>query len=105
LGPVPVLRKIDDPEVFRRLQLEPHFASAWPVEGTDAARDEVLYAAEGYPIVVRRALGRGALTLIADGRFLLSRTLEQEGAAWQGNVAFLKEILQRRAGVKVEMKP
>jgi len=97
LGPVPVLRKIHDPEVFGRLQLEPHFAEAWPVEGVEQGRDEVLYAAGDYPIVVRRPVGRGGFTLIADTRFLQNRTLEEEGAAWSGNIALLRRVLRERS--------
>jgi hypothetical protein len=93
LGPVPVLHKIADDETFRRLQLEPHFAEAWPVSGADPERDEILYASDGFPIVVRRPVGAGRFTLIADTRFLMNGTLEEEGAAWEGNVAFLRRLL------------
>jgi hypothetical protein len=95
LGPVPVLRKIADPEVFQRLQIEPHFSSAWPVEGIAATGDEILYASDSYPVVVRRRVGRGSLTIVADGRFLLNKTLEEEGSSWQGNVAFLRRLFPR----------
>jgi hypothetical protein len=95
LGPVPVLRKIADPEVYRRLQIEPHFSSAWPVEGAAPPRDEILYASDAYPVVVRRPIGRGRLTIIGDGRFFLNKTLEEEGSSWQGNVAFLRRLFPR----------
>jgi hypothetical protein len=95
LGPVPVLRKIADPELFRRLQIEPHFSSAWPVQGASSQDDQVLYASDEYPVVVRRRIGRGSLTVVGDGRFLLNRTLEEEGSSWQGNVAFLRRIFPR----------
>lgn len=98
LGPVPVLRKIHDPEVFNRLQVDPHFAEAWPVEGVEAGRDEVLYASGEYPIAARRPVGRGGFTLIADTRFLQNKTIEEEGAAWSGNIAFLRKVLRDRAG-------
>jgi hypothetical protein len=91
LGPVPILRKIADPEIYKRIEEDPHFADAWPVEGVQSS-DEVLYASAGYPIVVRRPMGRGGFTLIADSKFLLNRTLEQEGAAWRGNIVFLERF-------------
>ncbi len=93
LGPVPVLMKITDAELFQRLQIEPHFARAWPITGVDPGHDKVLYAENDRPLVVRRAMGRGGLTLIADPLFLRNKTLEEEGAAWQGNIAFVRRIL------------
>jgi hypothetical protein len=95
LGPVPILRKINDPEIFARLQMEPHFAAAWPIEGVAPGRDEVLYASDGYPVVVRRPFGRGSFTILGDSRFLLNRTLEEEGTSWGGNVAFLRRLFER----------
>jgi len=94
LGPVPVLRKISDDEVFRRLQIEPHFARAWPITGSQVGAAEVLYAEGQYPIVVSRRLDAGRFTLIADPLFLLNKTLEEEGAAWLGNIAFLRTLLE-----------
>jgi len=96
LGPVPILRKIADSELFRRLQMEPHFAKAWPIARIDPARDEVLYASDSYPIVARRRMGQGGFTLVADSRFLLNKTLEEEGAVWEGNIAFLRTLLRPR---------
>ena len=101
LGPVPLLRKINDDEIFRRLQMEPHFSAAWPVTGSAPGRDEILYASGDYPVVVRRPVGRGSFTLVGDSRFLLNRTLEEEGTSWQGNVAFLRRIFETRASLPV----
>jgi hypothetical protein len=97
LGPVPVLRKISDDEIFQRLQLEPHFARAWPVTGAGAGAGDVLYAEGQFPIVVSRRMDAGRFTLIADPLFLLNKTLEEEGAAWQGNIAFLRTLFQPSA--------
>jgi uncharacterized protein DUF4350 len=98
LGPVPILRKINDPEIFARLQMEPHFAAAWPIEGVAPGRDEILYSSDRYPVVVRRPFGRGTFTLLGDSRFLLNRTLEEEGTSWKGNVAFLRKLFEPEPG-------
>ena len=94
LGPVPVLKKIDDPEVFQYLQTLPHFAEAWPVEGVRPESDRILYETSGYPVVVQRRQGPGRLTVVADSMFLMNKTLEEEGAAWPGNVVLLRQMFQ-----------
>ena len=49
-------------------------------------------------------MGRGSFTLIADPKFLLNRTLEQEGAAWQGNVVFLKKLFEHPPGGRISAR-
>lgn len=94
LGAAPITDFIPTAEAFQKIMQEPHFMEAWPVEITDGAAHEVLYSYKGFPIVVSKDQGRGKIVVIGDTQFLYDKTLENEEAAWPGNVEFLKKILK-----------
>jgi hypothetical protein len=98
LGAAPITDFIPTGEEFQKIMKEPHFMEAWPVEITDGAAHTVLYSYKGFPIVVAKNHGRGRIIVIGDTRFLHDKTLENEKAAWPGNVEFLKKVLLRQAG-------
>jgi len=98
LGAAPITDFIPDAQAFQKIMQEPHFMEAWPVEVTDGAAHEVLYSYKDFPIVVTKNRGRGRIVVIGDTRFLHDETLENEKAAWPGNVEFLKKVLLRQAG-------
>lgn len=95
LGPVPVRPDMTRDEL-EQARLAPQFRSAWPVEMAGATRTRSLHADAGHDVVVsaaaRSATG-GALVVIGDAEFLTDRVLENENAAWKGNVDLLSRIL------------
>jgi hypothetical protein len=95
LGAAPITDFIPGAEEFQKIMKEPHFMEAWPVEVTDGAAREVLYSYKDFPIVISKNRGRGRVFVIGDTQFLWDKTLENEQAAWPGNVEFLKKILNR----------
>jgi hypothetical protein len=50
-------------------------------------------SAFGYPTVVTKRLGRGSLTLISDGRFLVDDNLEGERRGEPRNIAFVTDLI------------
>lgn len=92
LGAAPITDFVLGDEEFEKIKQEPHFGKAWPVATTDGSPAEVLYSYEGFPIVVAKSQGSGSVIVIGDGRFLRDKVLENEKAAWPGNVNFLKKL-------------
>lgn len=92
LGAAPITDFVLGDEEFEKIKQEPHFGKAWPVATTEGSPAEVLYSYEGLPIVVARGQGSGSVIVIGDGRFLRDKVLENEKAAWPGNVNFLKKL-------------
>jgi len=97
LGPVPLRGDLDEAAYARALN-EPQFRDAWPVSGPPGTKSH--YAAFGRHIVVDAPRGdaAGRLIVLADPDFLTDRVLENETAAWPGNVAFLEQLLASEAG-------
>lgn len=98
LGAAPITDFIPTGEELQKIMKDPHFMEAWPVEVTDGAAHEVLYSYKDFPIVVTKKHGRGRIVVIGDTQFLHDKTLENEKAAWPGNVEFLKKMLLRQTG-------
>jgi len=94
LGPVPIHEPTMDKKFIRSIQMKPHFMEAWPIFYQDSSDIKVLYAFKDYPIVIHKSLGKGGAVIIADTQFLYDRTLEQEKAWWEGNITFLRQLLE-----------
>jgi len=95
LGPVPVRPDMTSAE-YERAILEPQFRNAWPIEAGGSVPVRSFYEAFGHDVVVRassRSPAGGSLIVIADPEFLTDRVLENESAAWKGNVDLLARLL------------
>ncbi len=95
LGPVPVRPDMTRHEL-EQARLAPQFRSAWPVETAGAVRTRSLLEDSGHDVVVSAAArsgSGGSLIVIGDAEFLTDRVLENENAAWKGNVDLLSRIL------------
>jgi hypothetical protein len=68
--------------------------NAWPiaVEGPDW---EILYSQYGYPLVVYRAMGKGAVTIIGDSGFLLNPNLEGMANHSLANIMFMRRLFAK----------
>jgi hypothetical protein len=94
LGPVPL-----HPDLTRagyeEARQEPQFRNAHPVETAGFVPVRSFHRAFGHDVVVRARgrSGRGALIVVGDAEFLTDRVLENERAAWPGNVALLSRML------------
>jgi len=98
LGPVPVRGDLDQ-ESWARALAQPQFRDAWPIEGPAGMKSH--YAAFDRDIVVdapRAGASTGRLIVMGDADFLTDRVLENETAAWPGNVAFLARLLGGEEG-------
>ena len=67
------------------------FKKAWPVRAAGAT---VLAGGRDSPLVVRRAVGRGAVVVIGDPALLLNANLEHEEHAHEQTVAFLRWLFE-----------
>lgn len=94
LGPAPVEPDLDEAS-WRRARRRPQFRQAWPITSHGLARRRVLHRAFGHEVVVEAVAGRagGRLLIIGDPEFLTDRVLENENAAWEGNVTLLSDLL------------
>ncbi len=67
---------------------------AWSIADAGAEPARVLSCAFGYPTAVRRKVGSGSFTLIADSRLLLDEALEDEWGGDPGNIAFVTGLVE-----------
>ena len=99
LGPVPILPDMDR-AAFEAQRRQPQFRRAYPVASTGVAPVRSLYRAFEHDVVVeaRPGGGSGRLLVIGDPDFLTDRVLEDENGAWEGNVSFLRRLLEGERG-------
>jgi len=69
------------------------FHEAWPLSASDP-QAQTLVAGYGYPLAVYQPWGQGGVVLIGDSAFLLGGTLEGQDSYQEGNILFLRDILQ-----------
>jgi len=69
-----------------------NFREAWPVRFDATGPADVLLSQWDYPLVVRRAVGKGDIVLIGDSAFFHDVNLETRDRYFAGNVAFLREL-------------
>jgi hypothetical protein len=74
------------------------FHEAWPVNAT-GSKAQALLEGYGYPLAVYQPWGEGGVVLIGDSAFLLGGTLEGQTAYREGNILWLRDILQDYLGL------
>jgi hypothetical protein len=72
----------------------PEHGNAWAIACQDGADTLVHARALGFPTIVTSRMGKGAVTLIADGEFLLDENLESESGSVPANVRFLTALFE-----------
>ena len=78
------------------------FAEAWPVVSR-GEKSEVIAAYQKFPVVLKKAYGKGTVVMIGDSSFFWNKNLEMEESHIQENVEFLRwlfENLKRSAPLK-----
>ncbi|HKY34124.1 MAG TPA: DUF4350 domain-containing protein [Candidatus Polarisedimenticolia bacterium] len=98
LGPVPVRPDMREDE-YRRARAGPQLRNAWPIERSGTGVTLSRFSAFGHDVVLEsrsRQPGGGRLIVIADPELPTDRVLENEWAAWEGNVDLLAAILAGR---------
>ncbi len=73
------------------------FHEAWPVQA-ERADAQTLVAGYGYPLALYQPWGQGGVVLIGDSEFLLGGNLEAETAYYEGNILFLRQIMEKHLG-------
>lgn len=72
--------------------LEVRFHKGWPLVAL--AKDaQVLASHLERPVVAARRIGRGGVVVVGDSWFFLNRNLEGENGAYEGNVQFVRQLL------------
>ena len=68
------------------------FFDAWPVVNY-GEKSEVIAAYQKFPVVVKKAYGKGTVVLIGDSSFFWNKNLEMEESNIQENINFLQWLL------------
>ena len=68
------------------------FAEAWPVVSR-GEKSEVIAAYQKFPVVMKKAYGKGTVVMIGDSSFFWNKNLEMEESHIQENVEFLRWLL------------
>jgi hypothetical protein len=68
------------------------FREAWPVWYDETVPAEVVFSEWEYPLVVKRAVGKGEIVLIGDSYFFHDVNLETREQYFAGNIAFLRKL-------------
>lgn len=87
LGPYPLIARANESR--------PQFLDAWALDLKSDTDWQVLFAAEGLPVVARKDIGDGYVTVIGDEEFLLGQSMVQLQTLHARNLSFLGELISQ----------
>jgi hypothetical protein len=100
LGPVEVEHDMALPQVVSTVR----FHEAWPVSA-ELADAQTIVEGYDYPLALYQPWGQGAVVLLGDSAFLLGETLEGQDRYNEGNILFLRDIMQEYLGFTGPARP